>query len=275
MIAPEIRERLLTYLREDISSGDVTAAITPIEECIASVTSNEKCVLAGIEEVSFLMNDAGLEARAMKHDGEAARKGEKVLEIRGSNRKILTLERVCLNVLGRMSGVATLCSRALEIAEGRATIAVTRKTVPGFQLLDKKAAQAAGCWTHRRNLSEMILLKDNHLRFFSGALDAAKKAKAAGKKFEIEVETEGQALEAIAAQPDMVLLDNFSPRDAKKTVAKLRKRGFSGQIELSGGITLKNLKRYTNLGADIISMGELTKSARIVDYSLDIEKVKK
>ncbi len=275
MLTPEIEARLLGYLAEDAGTGDVTAQITPEKECRSQIVANEECILAGAEECAFLLKNSGLAASALKVDGQAVKACEKIFEIRGSSRKTLTLERICLNILGRMSGVATLCARALEIAGENATIAVTRKTVPGFQLLDKKAAQAAGCWTHRKNLSEMILLKDNHLRFFPSALDAAKKAKETGKKFEIEVETEAQALEVASAQPDMILLDNFSAQDAKKTIAKLRKKGFAGQIELSGGITLKNLKQYSKIGADIISMGELTKKAKIMGFSLDIVEVKK
>ncbi len=154
-------------------------------------------------------------------------------------------------------------------------IAVTRKTVPGFQLLDKKAAQAAGCWTHRKDLSEMILLKDNHLAFFPDALRAAQRAKATGKKFEIEAGNGGQALQAAIVRPDILMLDNFTAQQARKTIKLLRKKGFSGKIELSGGITLKNLKGYSTLGADIISMGELTKKAKIIDFSLDIVEVEK
>ncbi len=290
MLSAEIEARLLGYLREDAGTGDVTSEITPQAQCRAEIMANEKCMIAGIEETVFLLKNVGLNATAKKKDGQWAVKGEIIMEVRGSNRKILTLERVCLNVLGRMSGVATLCAKAKEIAGGDIkgittrnkisapkktqrplpVIAVTRKTVPGFQLLDKKAAEVAGCWTHRKNLSEMILLKDNHLTFFPDTLSAAQKAKATGQSFEVEAENKAQALHAAAAQPDILMLDNFTPQEARLTIRALRKKGYRGKIELSGGITLKNLKGYGNIGADIISMGELTKKARIVDFSLGI-----
>lgn len=278
MLTAETEARLLSYLHEDVGNGDVTTEITPQRECHAAITVNEKCVVAGVEEAVFLLKNSGLHPRPLKKDGQWARKGEKIMVVVGNNRKVLTLERVCLNILGRMSGVATLCAKAREKINlvkgrknpGKIVIAVTRKTVPGFQLLDKKAAEVAGCWGHRKNLSEMILLKDNHLAFFPDTLSAVRRAKETGKKFEVEVESMEQALEAAVAQPDIIMLDNFSHAEAKKTIRTLRKKGFKGKIELSGGITLKNLNNYSKLGADIISMGELTKRAKIIDFSLDI-----
>ncbi|HLC92726.1 MAG TPA: carboxylating nicotinate-nucleotide diphosphorylase [archaeon] len=274
MISFETEAKLLSILKEDIGSGDITSAITPAAECTAQIKTNEACTLAGIEEIAFLFKSAGLTVHTHKKDGEIAKKGQKILEVHGSNRKILSYERVCLNILGRMCGVATMCAKAKTIAQ-KETIAVTRKTVPGFQSLDKKAAEIAGCWTHRKNLAEMILLKDNHLKFFSGAGAAAQRAKESGKDYEIEVENESDALEVARHSPHIIMLDNFSPENAKKTIKKLRKEGYGGKIELSGGISFSNLKKYTGLGADIISMGALTKTAKIVDFSMDIMTVKK
>lgn len=276
MLTAEIEKQLQGYLREDIGTGDLTSAITPPAECVASIVANEECTLAGIEEAEFLFRGAGLEVKKAKKDGEKANAGEKVMLISGSNRRILSLERVCLNIIGRMSGVATLCAKArAKMKKTPTMLAVTRKTVPGFQLLDKKAAETAGLWTHRKNLAEMVLIKDNHLVFFKGVKGAVQAAKESGKKFEIEVKTGKEAIESVEAGADMVMLDNFSADNAKKTISKMRKNGFRGKIEVSGGITLKNLKIYSNIGADYISMGELTKNAKILDFSLDIESVKK
>ncbi len=274
MLTYEMERRLMECLKDDIGGGDATAAITPPRECRAEIRANEPCTVAGVEEISFILKKLGLSVRAHKKDGQEARKGERILEISGQNRKILSAERVCLNILGRMSGVAAMCTRAKKIA-GKETIAATRKTAPGFQMFDKKAAEMAGAWTHRKNLAEMILLKDNHLKFFGDAGAAARKAKETGKKFEIEVKSEEDALAAAAHSPDIIMLDNFSHDMAKKTAKKLRKEGFAGKIELSGGIVQANLKKYTGIGADIISMGELTKKARIIDFGLEIIEVKK
>src|SRR3989344_274863 len=206
MLSAETEARPMECLREDLGAGDVTSEITPARECTAQITANESCTIAGLEEISFMMKSRGLNVTHRKKDGEAARKGAAGLEGSGSNGKILSMERVCLNILGRMSGVATLCAKAKAIAP-KETIAVTRKTVPGFQMLDKKAAEVAGCWTHRKNLAEMILLKDNHLKFFSGAGAAAARAKETGARFEIEAENEKDALEAAVHRPDIIMLD--------------------------------------------------------------------
>jgi nicotinate-nucleotide pyrophosphorylase (carboxylating) len=276
MINQEIEKQLQGYLREDIGKGDITSAITPLKECQASIKANQKCVLAGIEEAEFLFKSAGLETKKLKKDGDMAKPKQKILIIRGNNRKILALERVCLNIIGRMSGVATLCTKAKNKMKKTNTIlAVTRKTIPGFQFLDKKAAEIAGLWSHRKNLAEMILIKDNHLEFFKSVTEALQSAKKTGKKTEIETKNQKEALEAAKEKPDMIMLDNFNPNNAKKTIKKLKKIGYKGKIELSGGITLKNLKHYMNIGADYISMGELTKNAKILDFSMDIEWVGK
>src|SRR3989338_1464982 len=216
MLSPEIEARIISYFKEDLGSGDISSEITPPKECTAVIKANEPCTLAGLEETLFLVHYLGLKARAIKKDGEAVKRGQAIVELHGSNRKILTAERICLNILGRMSGVATLCTKAKKICEmaGKKTgqkpmISVTMKTMPGFQLLDKKAAEASGCWTHRKNLAEMILLKDNHLKFFKSTYEACMQAKATGKKYEIEATTEAQATEAAKAQPDIIMLDNF------------------------------------------------------------------
>ena len=291
MLSGEVKGRLKTYLLEDLGKGDVSVAITPEKKCSAIVKANEACTLAGIEEAKFLAEWRGLKFRALKKDGSAVKKGTKILWLRGSGRKILEIERVLLNILGRMSGVATLASKAVKIrgAKNKTVLAATRKTIPGFQLLDKKAAEVSGLWTHRKSLNEMVLLKDNHLKFFSSPFEAVREAvekvksgkkkdgewKGKSKKVEVEVETLKEALNVAAAKPDFIMLDNFSPTGARKAVHALRNEGFKGRIELSGGITLKNLKSFINADAGIISMGEITKKAKIVDFSLDIKKMEK
>src|SRR3989344_2151341 len=231
MLSGEVKGRLKTYLLEDLGKGDVSVAITPEKKCSAIVKANEACTLAGIEEAKFLAEWRGLKFRAFKKDGSAVKKETKILWLRGSGRKILEIERVLLNILGRMSGVATLASKAVKIrgAKNKTIIAVTRKTVPGFQLLDKKAAEVSGLWTHRKSLNEMVLLKDNHLKFFRSPFEAVQKAKKkSGKKIEVEVETIKQALNAARGKPDFIMLDNFSPAGAKKSVRALRGKGFKG-----------------------------------------------
>lgn len=268
MITNRAKIELESYLQEDINLGDVTSSLIPKVKAKAIIKARETCYLSGIEEISYLFRKHGLKIKALKKDGQKIKRNQKVLEIIGENRKVLSLERVCLNVLGRMSGVTTICNEAKKKCKNT-RLAVTRKTMPGFQLLDKKAAEVAGLWTHRKDLSEMILIKENHLEFIS-IKDAIRKGKKKNKKVEIEVENQKQALEASTEQPFMIMLDNFTSKSAKATIQKLKKSNYKGKIELSGGITIKNLSRYCNLGADIISMGELTKKANIIDFSLRV-----
>ncbi len=283
MVSLHARKQLLSFLKDDLGKGDVTSSLTPEAECSAHIKANEECTLAGIEEALFLCHHFRIKAKAFKKDGQKVAKGMKIIAMHGSNRKILSIERVLLNVLGRMSGVATLCAKAKKIVgsaknhhgTAKTTIAATRKTSPGFQPFDKKAAETAGCSGHRKDLHEMVLLKDNHLKFFPSVLEACIAAKRNGKNYEIEVEDETDAALASLAGPHIIMLDNFPPRRAKKCIEMLCDFGFKGKIELSGGITLKNLKKYSNLGADMISMGELTKAARIIDFSLDIAAKKR
>ncbi|MBI5035712.1 carboxylating nicotinate-nucleotide diphosphorylase [Candidatus Micrarchaeota archaeon] len=186
----------------------------------------------------------------------------------GENRKILSVERTALNVLGRMSGVATLCRKAKEIAGNNTTIALTRKTIPGFNVFDKKAAEAAGAWPHRKNLEDAILIKDNHLMFISIG-EAVRRAKQTKKFAEVEVKTWEEAIEAIEAEPDMVMLDNFPLKEAAKAVREIRSKNRKIKIELSGGISLENLADYAKLKPDYISLGFLTKAAETIDFSVD------
>jgi len=273
MLSPETKKMLENALKQDIGKGDITSKITPEKKCTALIKAGENCTLAGIEEAVYLLKKNKVNAISRKKDGSRIRKSETILRLEGSNKKILSLERVCLNIIGRMSGIATLCTKAKEkMKNTKTTLAVTRKTVPGFQLLDKKAAETTGIWGHRKNLTEMVLLKENHLIFFENISKAVAKAKRTGKKVEVETEKMDEALEATRAKPDTIMLDNFSPKLAKKTIQKIRENGFNGKIELSGGITTKNLHNYKSLGADYVSMGELTKNARMIDFSLEISK---
>ena len=265
-----------------MARNDVTSAITPDMKSIAYIRCNEGCTLSGIDEVAFLFSSAGLDARPLARRGMKIKKGKKVMRISGGGRKILSIERVALNVIGKMSGVATISRKASEIsgvksgkAAGKTKIYLTRKTTPGFSVFEKKACIDGGVMPHRRNLADGILIKENHLRFFGSVEGAVQAARKKYKKMKIEIEAENmkQASEAANAGADIILLDNFTPARAKEAVKMIKKINRRIVIELSGGISLKNLKQYVNLGAGRISMGQLTKEAKIIDFSLDIRKV--
>ncbi|MEK7540330.1 MAG: carboxylating nicotinate-nucleotide diphosphorylase [Patescibacteria group bacterium] len=275
---PPLEKKLLEILAQDIGKEDVSTRLVPETPCTAVVTAGETCVVSGVEEAVFLLRHAKAKVTIHKKDGEQAKKEDKIITAKGRNKPILECERTVLNVLGRMSGVATLCKKASQIAGKKARIFLTRKTMPGFNEFDKKACAHGGVFPHRKNLAEMILFKDNHLEFASitNLLKKAHHAKkfTPAKKVEIEVDNTRQAIEAAENGADIIMLDNFSPQNAKKTIARIKKINPHVQVELSGGINLKNLEKYVNIGADMVSMGQLTKEAKMVDFSMTLKKVK-
>ncbi|MBI2446032.1 carboxylating nicotinate-nucleotide diphosphorylase [Candidatus Micrarchaeota archaeon] len=270
-----MKKRLVLFLDDDHFRQDATSAITPEKTATAVIKANEPATLAGLEEALFLFAHAGLTVQSKKKDGDSVHPGDFILHVTGSNRGILSVERTALNVLGRMSGVATLCRLAQGIAGKNTTLALTRKTIPGFNLFDKKAAVVAGIWSHRLHLEDAVLIKENHLGFFASPADAVKAARMAqkgGKRVEIEVRNLDELRSALSAGPDMVLLDNFSLSKAEDAVKWCRQHAPEAKIELSGGIRLSNLAAFAALKPDYVSLGLLTKDARTVDFSLDFLK---
>jgi len=274
MLSLKMKKKLKEILADDICGSDVTSALVPERKCRAKIVAKESCTIAGLEEVKFLFKSNGVNAGSSFRDGERVRKHSVILKLAGKNQTVFSIERTALNILGRMSGVATVCAEAKKIAKKNATVAATRKTMPGFNVFDKKAAKSAGIWPHRLNLNEFVLLKDNHLPFFKSpfeAVVAARKKYGSSKKIEVEVDTLQQAFDAAGAKPEIIMLDNFSPAKARGAVKNLRKV-FKGKIELSGGITLCNLKQYSAAKPDLISMGGLTHSVKSCDFALDLIK---
>ncbi len=275
MLTDDMKRRLIAFLDDDRWQHDVTSQVTPEKTATAVIKANEPACLAGVEEVLFLFSHAGLTVQARKKDGDAVHVGDIILQATGSNRAILSVERTALNVLGRMSGVATLCRHTQGMAGKNTTIALTRKTVPGFNAFDKKAAAVAGIWPHRLHLEEAVLIKENHLAFFASvadAVNAARKAYAATKTIEVEVQNLDELKSAVSARPDMVLLDNFSLSRAEEAVSWCRQKAPDVKIELSGGIRLSNVAAFAALQPDYISLGALTKDAHTADFSLDFVK---
>jgi nicotinate-nucleotide pyrophosphorylase (carboxylating) len=276
MLSGEQKKKILSALKEDISKGDITTALVPKQKCRAVIHANSSGVLAGLEEAVYLFKSRKIKTKTFAKDGSKIKKGKKILSLHGWNKDILESERTALNFLGRMSGVATLAAKAKR--KSRVMVAATRKTIPGFNEFDKKACQIAGILPHRKNLNSAVLLKENHLVFFSSPFEAVKKAKnkyrGKGKKRVIEVEVESiiEAINAAGEEPDIIMLDNFSLSMAKKAINEIRKANKKVRIELSGGITLKNLRKYSLLKPDFISLGEITKNAVQVDFSLKIIK---
>jgi nicotinate-nucleotide pyrophosphorylase (carboxylating) len=279
-----LEEKLKQLLAEDIGQGDVTsAAVVPAGLTVeAEVVAKEAGVAAGIEEVGVLAENLGLNAKAEVADGENIGNGQVIIKITGDARTILSAERTMLNLLSRMSGIATATRRLAEKlrkAKATAKVAATRKTPLGLGYFDKKAVLIGGGDPHRMRLDDMILIKDNHVVIAGSVENAVKRAKQAAsfsKKIEAEVTSVADALKAAEAGADVVMLDNFSPKKTREAVEALKKAGFFGKVllEASGGITEQNLLEYASAQVNVISMGALTHSVKALDVSLEIVKVK-
>jgi nicotinate-nucleotide pyrophosphorylase (carboxylating) len=277
-----LEEKLLKMFAEDAGQGDITTALTVPNECAAEaeVIAKENGVVAGIEEAKILLESLGLKVETLTADGENVRAKQTLLKINGNARTILSVERTLLNLLSRMSGIATTTRKLVEKikkAKLKTTVACTRKTAPGLLYFDKKAVSVGGGDTHRLHLDDMILIKDNHIAIVGGVEKAVKRAKEGcsfSKKVEVEVTRVEDALTAAKAGADIIMLDNFPPSKIKEAVKQLEKAGFYGKVllEASGGITADNVLAYASTGVDIVSFGEITDSAKTLDISLEIIK---
>jgi nicotinate-nucleotide pyrophosphorylase (carboxylating) len=280
-----LEEKLKQILAEDIGQGDVTtAAVVPSGlTAEAAVIAKEAGIAAGIEETAILAESLGLDVKTEVADGEEIKNRQVIMKISGDARTILSAERTMLNLLSRMSGIATTTRRLtekLKKANAAAKIAATRKTAPGLLYFDKKAVLIGGGDPHRVHLDDMILVKDNHIAVAGSIENAVKRAKqnaSFSKKIEVEVARVTDALKAAEAGADIIMLDNFSPKQIKETVESLKKAGFFGKIllEVSGGITAENLLEYASTQVNIISLGELTHSVRALNVSLEITRIDK
>ncbi len=270
--------RYQEFLKEDIRSGDITSElVVPAgEKAKAKITCKERCVLAGISDAAEVFKELGAKVTMQVEDGRHAERGDVVLEIEGEARALLAGERVALNLIMRMSGIATqtdLLVHKCQRINPKVRIAATRKTTPGFREFEKKAVKLGGGDPHRYGLDDAILIKDNHIAIAGGIKETLLRAKRGSftKKIEIEVQSPSDAKLAVENGADIVMLDNFAPEAAISTAANLRKINPSILIEVSGGIRPDNAEDYAP-AADIISLGSLTHSYRSIDFSMDIVK---
>jgi len=260
---------LLRFIEEDSPFGDITTeAVIQDRPCRAVIRAEEAGIIAGIGEAAVLFEHFGIQARPGKQDGDKVVPHDIVLSLAGNAKGILLVERTALNIIGRMSGIATQTRKFSDIvsaASSRCRIAATRKTSPGFRALDKKAVHLGGGDPHRMSLSDGILIKDNHLMLVSlpEAIRAAK-AVSAYRKIEVEVETPQDALTGAKEGADILLLDNMIPRRVRETLSSLNHAGLRDRvtIELSGGIDERTLPEYVTLDVDVISMGALTHTVK-------------
>jgi len=281
-----LEQKLLKFLTEDIGQGDITATtlIPPNLTTTAQIIAKENGTIAGIQETTTLTQALNLKTQPQVTDGQTIKPNQTLLTLSGNAQTILTAERTLLNLLSRMSGIATQThnlTKQLQTTTNNPNIkiAATRKTAPGLLYFDKKAVLIGGGDPHRLHLDDMILIKDNHITLTGNVENAIKTAKANTsftKKIEIEVTTPQDALKAAEGGADIIMLDNFSPKQAKKTAQTLRQAGYAQVlIEVSGGITPQNILEYATPDINIISIGGLTNSVKALDISLEIAKNKK
>jgi nicotinate-nucleotide pyrophosphorylase (carboxylating) len=270
-----VREIVARALSEDVGPGDITtvATVDADARCRASIVCKAEGVIAGlaVTRLTFTALDPDLSFEAVVSDGERVAGGEVVARIAGRTRAILTGERVALNFLQRMSGIATLTARYVGAVEGTETrICDTRKTAPGLRLLDKYAVRVGGGHSHRVGLFDGILIKDNHIAAAGGIAEAVRRARASSHHL-VNVEVEAQSLkeveEALAAGVDVMLLDNMEVADIARAVGIARGRC---ELEASGGVTLDTVGAVARCGVDYISVGELTHSAPALDLALEV-----
>jgi len=268
-------ERLRKFLEEDLGSGDITSELlVPDVDGRAVITCEAAAVLAGLEEAATLFEDGDLDITIFHEDGARLKPGDAVLEIEGPLAEILVRERTALNLLMRMTGIATMTDAALESCRSSnpdIRIAATRKTTPGFRFFEKKAVILGGGDPHRYGLYDHILIKDNHLKACGGVAAAMEIMRDAPFTYKVEIEVENMEDAVLAAKmgADIILLDNMHPEEALKVRKAVKDISPRILIEVSGNIRLDNVARYA-AAADIISMGSLTHSAPAVHFSLDI-----
>ena len=279
--AADIRRAVRQGLQEDLGQGDSTtsALFKSPAPARARIVAQQPLIVAGMAAAvqTFIAVDPSLHLCVLGHDGARARNGDTLLKIEGDGRSILMAERVALNFLQHLSGIATLTDKFCKAVRGYpVTILDTRKTLPGWRSIQKWAVALGGGMNHRRSLGDGILIKDNHLVLLNkkrAVREACRRAKSEGSgSVIVEVESLREVKEALAGQADIILLDNMTPPMVRKAVRMINRRAL---VEVSGGITLKNARAMAQAGPDRISIGALTHSAPAAAMSLELEPVSK
>ncbi len=263
--------RIADWLTEDVGAGDATtdALVPEGATCTANLLVKERGVVCGLAaaESVFRELDPDIQFERLAADGDLVDPGS-VARIEGSARAILTGERTALNLLGRLSGIATLTRRYVDAVEGTGTVILdTRKTTPGLRALQKEAVRAGGGANHRFGLYDGVLIKDNHLRLAGSIAGAVAAARKTGLPVEVECDTLDQVPEALDAAADRILLDNMSPAELREAVELV---GGRAETEASGGVTLDTVRAIAETGVDFVSVGALTHSALSLDVSLEV-----
>jgi nicotinate-nucleotide pyrophosphorylase (carboxylating) len=273
-VSDDLDQLARAALAEDAPAGDLTSRLTiPAgTACTAELVVKQDGVLAGVEAAAAVFTAAADQDRSSLTidwklaDGDTVAPGDRVALLDGAAATVLRAERPALNLLGHLSGIATLTRTYVEVA-APAQILCTRKTLPGLRHVERGAVAAGGGTLHRASLSDAILIKDTHVRIAGGVTEAVRRAKSGGVPVEVEVETLEQLDEAIAEGADRILLDNPTPDRVREAIARV---GDPMRLEVSGGVRLENLRDFVDAGARVLSVGRLTHSAPSLDLSLEV-----
>jgi len=274
-LGTNIKKELLRFIFEDIQGGDITSVLLPKKKIKAKIISRQEGVLAGVKFAGDIFRLKGCNVKIIKKDGAKLKSNQIILQISGNAGTVLSCERTALNLLSRMSGIATqtnfLVSKIRKINR-KTKLYSTRKTAPGLRFFDKEAIMIGGGHKHRMSLNDMVMIKDNHLLVTNSMEGIIKSARKRHKHVEVEVENQRDAILAASSGATIVMLDNFSPVQIKKTITALQKKKLRNTVKLeaSGGINSKNISAYAKTGVDIISVGSITNSVKGLDLSLEV-----
>ena len=270
-----IKKELLRFISEDVQSGDITSVLLPKNKIKAKIISRENGILAGVKFAGDIFRLKGCSVKIIKKDGVKVKPNQIILQVSGNARTILSCERTALNLISRMSGIAThtnlLVSKIRKINK-KTKLYSTRKTAPGLRFFDKEAVEIGGGHKHRMSLNEMVMIKDNHLLVSNSMKDIIKNARKRHKNVEVEVESQRDAILAASSGATIIMLDNFSPGQIKKTITALQEKKLRNKVKLeaSGGINSKNIAAFAKTGVDMISVGSITNSVKGLDLTLEV-----
>lgn len=272
MLSFNSKKQLLQFLAEDIGKGDITSSLLSKKKISARIVSRENAIVAGTTHAKEIFKFKGCNSKILKKDGTKIKPNQTIMIITGDAENILTCERTALNLLTRMSGIATQTNELVKKIPSKTKVYATRKTAPGLRYFDKEAVEIGGGKKHRLGLDEMVMIKDNHIAVGDSLLSIMKKAKKRYRKFEVEVENTSDAVLSAKEGATIIMLDNFSPFQIKKTIQILNNQKLRNKVmlEASGGINSKNISKYGQTGVDIISVGSITNSVKGIDMSLEI-----
>lgn len=271
-MGPSPKADLERFLAEDIGTGDITSDLLAKKKISARIISREAGVAAGTRYAGEIFALRGCKVEHAIEDGQRFRPNVEIMRIRGKPQEIFACERTALNLLSRMSGIATATRELVRSVPETVKVLATRKTAPGLRRFDKDAVEAGGGWRHRESLDSAILIKDNHVAIAGSIPEIITAAKQKHATVEIEVDIQRDAILAAKAGADIILLDNFTPKRITRTIQALERKGLRERIkiEASGGITSENIGEFACTGVDAVSVGALTNSVRGIDFSLEV-----